>query len=653
MNLHTIDWVIVAVMAAFFIYMAWYTRRFVKSVADFMVANRCAGRYLLAVAYGVSTLGAITIIAEFQKYYKAGFTAVWWSFIMFAVTIIITTSGWVVYRYRETRVFTLSQFFEKRYSKNFRLFCGILGFAAGVVNFGIFPAIGARFFLYFCGMPESFTVGGLECSTFVVIMAVLLIVSLYFTFAGGLIAIIVTDFLQGIFCNLVFLSMLIFIFIKFNWSTVIEGLKMAPADQSRFNPFETSGISDFNVWFFLILAFTGFYGVISWQGQQGYFTSSKSPHEQRMAMILSNWRYVAQTLLLLLLAATAFVVLNHPQYADVSLKVNTALNAIDNPQVRGQMNVPLVLVNIMPVGLIGLFCAAMFAGFVSTHDTYLHTWGSIFIQDVVMPLRKKPLDPITHMKLLRYSIIGVAVFVFVWSWLFQQSQDILMYFQITGAIFVGGVGSAIIGGLYWKRGTTAGAWVGMLTGSILATSGVVLIQIHARSPFTNDILYYIATQTGAVLGFYAAIASIVVYILVSLLTCKEPYNLEKLLNRGEYAIAGEFKDSKPVTGIRALIGGNEFTKLDRVVSMSVIVWGATWFLVFIAGTLWNLISPIDNEVWGKFWSVYVWICMVVGTIVTIWFAIGGFINLKDMFKLLSKAARDNSDDGTVTEKQKG
>ena len=96
-----------------------------------------------------------------------------------------------------------------------------------------------------------------------------------------------------------------------------------------------------------------------------------------MAMILSNWRYVAQTLMLLLLAAAAFVVLNHPEYAGVSEKVNASLNSIDNPQVRGQMNVPLVLVNIMPTGLIGLFCAAMFAGFVSTHDTTCTQWAHI------------------------------------------------------------------------------------------------------------------------------------------------------------------------------------------------------------------------------------------------------------------------------------
>ncbi len=154
--MHFVDWAIVAGVVSFFIGMAWFTNRFAKSVADFMAANRCAGRYVLAVGYGISSLGAITVIAEFQKYYKAGFTAVWWSF-MLAVGVLVAVTGWVIYRYRQTRVFTLGQFFEIRYSKRFRIFAGILGFLAGIINFGIFPSVGSRFFIYFCGCLQIFT----------------------------------------------------------------------------------------------------------------------------------------------------------------------------------------------------------------------------------------------------------------------------------------------------------------------------------------------------------------------------------------------------------------------------------------------------------------------------------------------------------------
>ena len=87
---------------------------------------------------------------------------------------------------------TLAQFFEMRYSRNFRVFAGIFGWVSGVVNFGIFPAVGARFFIYFCGLPE---IGVVEMQfmgeplpismTYVVVLVLLLAVSLFFVFQGG------------------------------------------------------------------------------------------------------------------------------------------------------------------------------------------------------------------------------------------------------------------------------------------------------------------------------------------------------------------------------------------------------------------------------------------------------------------------------------
>ena len=72
------------------------------------------------------------------------------------------------------------------------------------------------------------------------------------------------------------------------------------------------------------------------------------------------------------------------------------------------------------------------AAFISTHDTYLHSWGSILVQDVIMPFRKEPFDKDTHLKVLRYSIYGVAVFIFFFSLLFQQNQKIALFLQLPG-----------------------------------------------------------------------------------------------------------------------------------------------------------------------------------------------------------------------------
>ena len=134
-----------------------YAKSYVRSVADFMSGGRSGGRYLLSIATGELAAGAVVFVALFEVVSHSGFTLIWWGWMTGLVFLLVTISGFVIYRYRETRAMTLAQFFEIRYSKSFRLFAGVLGFLAGIFNFGIIPAIGARCLVYFLGLPEHDT----------------------------------------------------------------------------------------------------------------------------------------------------------------------------------------------------------------------------------------------------------------------------------------------------------------------------------------------------------------------------------------------------------------------------------------------------------------------------------------------------------------
>ena len=207
-----LDWGILFATLAFMVLGVVFTKSYMRSVADFLSAGRTAGRYLVSIAEGIAALGAITIIAEFEMNYEAGFAMTWWGFTMAVFILIVTVSGWVIYRFRETRALTMAQFFEMRYNRQFRVFAGIVSFFAGLLNFGIFPSVGARFFMYFAGLPETFSLFGIAISTFAVTMIILLSISIYFVFAGGQVAVIVTDFIQGIFVSIIFVIVIVFFF---------------------------------------------------------------------------------------------------------------------------------------------------------------------------------------------------------------------------------------------------------------------------------------------------------------------------------------------------------------------------------------------------------------------------------------------------------
>ncbi len=634
MTLTPLDWSLMAAMLVVMLGGLWLSRGAMQGVSDFLAAGRSAGRYVLTVATGLAGLGAITIVANLEMNYVAGFSMAWWELSMRVVLMVIAVSGWVVYRFRETRCLTLAEFFERRYSRRFRIFAGLLAWISGIINFGIFPSVGARFFIHYCGLPEQV----LGLPTYAVTMFLLVGLSLVFVFVGGQVTVIITDFIQGFFVNVVFLWLVLYLMTQVSWDQIFTALATAPQDASLINPFKTSHVSDFNFWYFLIGVGIVIYGPLSWQGTQGYNASARDAHEAKMGAALGIWRTFPQFLALFFVPVVAYTVMHHADFATVRTTVEAGLAGAETNVIASQLRIPLVLMQILPAGLMGAFAAVMMAAFVSTHDTYLHSWGSIFIQDVVMPFRKTPLSPEKHLLVLRLSILGVAVFIFLFSLLFTQTDYIFMFFAITGAIFTGGAGAVIVGGLYWRRGTTAGAWAALCVGSGIAVTGITLQQVIDDFPLNGQVMTAIS-MGGAVLA----------YVLGSLLSRQTPPDLDKLLHRGRWRVEDDHdrRNAEPARGWRMLGMGREFSSGDRVIYLATYAWTLGWFAVFVFGTIRNLTSPVGDDWWHGFWKMFVGIHAVLAVIVTVWLGAGGFKDVKAMLGRLRTMRRDDQDDGFV------
>jgi len=634
-----IDWIIVATALLLVLGVAVYTQQYMKSVADFLSAGRVARRYLLAVSKGEMQAGAVVFVAAWEAFSKSGFTIGWWGTFTGPIMLVVTIAGFVIYRYRETRALTLGQFFEIRYSKRFRLFAGCLGFAAGLLNFGIIPAVGARFMVFLFGLPFQVPCFGLELPTYVLLMGLFLTINLVLTLTGGLITIMMTNCVEGIVSQLLYIVLIIGLLCMFNWSDMTAVLSNQPPHQSLINPMDSSGLKDFNIWYVVMMMLVNIYGTMAWQNQSAYQSAPLTAHEGRMGGILGQWREKAKSALITLLALCAMTYMHHPHYAAQAAAVHAELAYLPNAHIQEQMEIPLAVTHLLPAGMRGALCVILLLGIFGGDSTHLHSWGSIFIQDVILPFRKKPFTPEHHIRVLRYSMISVALFAFVFGSLFQQTEYVQMWWSVTQSIFIGGAGAAIIGGLYWKKGTTAGAWAGILTGSILSTGGILAKQFE------------MITYNGVEIAFGAMLIAIVTYVVVSRLTCRGDFNMDRMLHRGAYARAD---DKAPVTAPSKLTWGRiigydeNFTTSDKWVTGTLFWLSMTFFFIVLVGTIWNFVAPWSLAAWSGYYhftTIFLSVFFAVAT--TIWFTWGGITDSLALFRQLRAEKVNVLDNGLV------
>ena len=661
-----IDWLIVAAFLVTLAASAWSMRRHAGSVSGFLSANRLAGRYLLTVSYNMAQVGVITLVWYFQLGYDVGFTQYWWGYLEGPSLILLAVTGWVIYRFRETRAMTLAQFFEMRYSKRFRVFSGVVAFISGILNYAIFPGVTARFFVAMLGLPEHFGFLGASVPTFPAMMAALLAFAVFMVFAGGMLAVLVTDFFQGVFCFCTFVTVCYWVLLKFPWLQLEETMRMLPAGKSMLNPLGLQDEQNFNVVYWLISAFTLFYACRAWQGDQGYNSAARDAHEARMGQLLNGWRYRTLMLVTVLVPLAVRAFLTHPEHAAASAGLQELIAAQPTAALQAEMRVPLALGVMLPTGLLGLVVAAMLGAAISTDEAYLHSWASIFVQDVVLPFRKRPMSPRAQLLLLKAAVLGVAVFAFFFSLHWQPGEYIAMYGALTGSIFVAGGGAAIIGGLYTRWGTAAGAWAAMLAGIGISVPGLVVLNaptawveaISSTSPpvpqaAADAFLWVRANVTGMELSFVAMMASCLGYVGASLAGGVRRFDLDRMLHRGAWRVEGDASaDEAPRTVMEKLGFDRQYKGWDRFVAYVTLAWPLAFTLLFVVGTPWLLWrqsqgDPVGDAQWSAWWQGWSWFILASSTVVVAWFTVGGIRDYLRLRRDLRSFEADASDDGSV------
>lgn len=309
------DWLITIIPMILLLGIAFYSKKYVKGAADFLVAGRVAGRYVLSVGDMTSGLSVILLVASCEVSYQTGFAISFWWMTISSVSILMALTGFCTYRWRETRCLSMGEFLELRYgSKFFRIFCAFLRTVAELGANAIAPAIATNFFIHYLDLPRSFMVCGVNISTYILVVIVCVILALLFIWPSGRISLLLTDSIQGILCYPIFVIIVGYVLIKFSWWDEISPVLANRVEGESFlNPFDIEKMRDFNLFAIIVSVVGAIVNRAQWIGND---TSgvAKTPHEQKMAGVLGAWRNGFSTIMILVLTVIVIAFLNNPKF---------------------------------------------------------------------------------------------------------------------------------------------------------------------------------------------------------------------------------------------------------------------------------------------------------------------------------------------------
>jgi len=369
-----------------------------------------------------------------------------------------------------------------------------------VLNVAIFPIIASQFLTYFLGVPEGMTILGFPFVP--TLMAILIGIALFFAYVGGMVSLIVTNFIQYV--------IIAFVIIIVTWLVVADVGIMAFHEtvntnmgEAGFNLFKAGSYGPiYFIWLILqlIVGFPAFAPNMQKIASTDNVKTAKWMTSLSMIFATSRGPF----LLLWGIAALAVMGSQIPEGMEAGLY----------PKIAGA----IYLGNLIPPILFGVVVAAMLAAFISTVDSYILTWSTVIVNDIICPLVPRKVSERTHLWLLRIMAAAIAIFLFLFGIVYKPAQSLLDYVLLTGTMMLG-AGILMIGGLYWKRASTAGAYAAVIFCFTIPVANIV-INYFAGEGKTIPAQYF---------GLGAIISAVLVFVVFSLLipSCNKEDKLQE------------------------------------------------------------------------------------------------------------------------------
>ena len=228
-NFTGLDWGIVVVYLLLSVGVAFFVKRYAGNMTNFVGAGRAVGPWLGIATLTGTEMGLITVMYSAQKGFTGGFAAFHIGIIAGVVAFIIGFTGFIIVRLREHKVLTIPEFYEKRFGRRTRILGGIMLAFGGLLNMGLFLKVGAMFIVGITGMDP-------DGNSLKMVMVSLLVLVLVYTVIGGMISVVITDYIQFVVLSIGILVTAAYAVSAVGWETIFDTMDTHFEKDSAYNP---------------------------------------------------------------------------------------------------------------------------------------------------------------------------------------------------------------------------------------------------------------------------------------------------------------------------------------------------------------------------------------------------------------------------------
>jgi SSS family solute:Na+ symporter len=452
-----IDGLIVLLYLAGTIVAGLMIRKYIRRVDDFLVAGRNVNLYLGIASLSASEFGIATCMANAELGFKYGLAGITPGIALALSMFVVGRTGFCIKPLRDQQVITIPEFFERKFGPKVRWASGVVIVLGGLLNMGVFLRQAGNFLAILCGFDPSH----LE-----LIMTVILAGIAAYTMLGGMLSILITDYIQFIVMSTGLITVVLLVIFKFGWTRMLDSAGHS-IGAGAFNPFVNAQYGLDRVLLDLVLSFAA---VLTWQTMITRVLSAKDSATGRKIYQGTSPFFLVRFTLPAILGIAALYYWGH---------------AFDGN--RSILAMPNLLATVVPAGLIGILVASMLAADMSTDSSYMLAWASVIYNDIMKPVHKGLWSEKKGLRWNRILIAAIGSFLLGYGLWYPLKGDLWVYLQVTGTIYLSSMSVILIAACYWNKANNWGAIASIITGSVIPVSFLIMQQIEITRPLAQKI----------------------------------------------------------------------------------------------------------------------------------------------------------------------